>query len=118
MTNRPIMIGTVPKTEKITKQENFAKLKEVPGENIRAFGWVEYPEKLTFEDIYNYELYPRDDVEYANYMFWYKSDKNSEEAERIKRRYLDLPLEELEKWKDRDPFSNYAYLIKKNINRG
>lgn len=108
--NRPIDIGTVPDSDKIIKSESWNPSKD----NNFTFGSIEYNSELTFEQIYKFELRPKDEVEYANYMFWLKNDKDLAKAERMKNRYLDLSLEELKEWRNKDPFSNYAYLIKKN----
>ena len=111
--NRPIDIGTVPDSDKIIKSENWRPSKD----NNFTFGSVQYADNLTFDQIYKYELRPKDEVEYANYMFWLKSDKDLTKAEKTKKRYLALSLKELEEWRNRDPFSNYAYILKTNMKK-
>jgi hypothetical protein len=37
---------------------------------VRSFGWVEYPEPLTIEQCWKWELIADDPVEWAKYVFW------------------------------------------------
>jgi len=40
------------------------------GKTIYSFGWVEYPNRLSFEKIYQYELEPSDPAEFIGYKVW------------------------------------------------
>ncbi len=98
---RPIFIGTYPINGSFLDYSNFAKRQQVYHLNIMSFGYVEYSEKLSFEEIYNYELIPDNIREYVNYFFWEKSEKNIKEANRLKESYMRLSIEDLKEAKEK-----------------
>lgn len=110
LNNRPVDIGTVPRPKEIIKSENWIPSKN----NGYLYGFVVYNSKLSFQEIFRYELIPHDTVEWAKYMFWEKSDKDPIQAKKFMNMYRALSLSELESWKDRDPFAKYMLIIKKN----
>jgi len=46
--------------------------------SISAFGWVEYDEPLSFDQIYKKDLIPHDPVERAKFYLWISHDRNEE----------------------------------------
>ncbi len=103
MENRPFGIGAVPNQNKIISHENWKPNRE----NNFRFGFVEYEEKLSFEEIKNFELRPVDDIENANYYFWFKG------AEHLKNSYAEISTKELEQYARDDPFAYHMLNIKK-----
>lgn len=47
---------------------------------IHAFGWVEYPEPLTLEQAWKWELVPDDPQEWARMVFWEKAGRDADTA--------------------------------------
>lgn len=43
---------------------------------VYSFGWVEYPQPLTIEQVWKWELEPDDPPEWARYMFWNWANRN------------------------------------------
>lgn len=59
------------------------------GFTLSVFGWVQYPQPLTFEDCWKYELLPDDPIEYAHYTFWLFGERNAEEGAYHEKDYMD-----------------------------
>jgi hypothetical protein len=51
------------------------------GGKIWAFGWVEYPEPLTFETCFKWDLRPDNQIECAHYDFWIDNNRNQADAD-------------------------------------
>lgn len=72
--NRPPSIGTHPAGE--TARESWvprqdAQLEDEVGEYTRpVWGWVEYPQALTFEQVWKYDLIPAGKDELIRYNQW------------------------------------------------
>ena len=65
--NRPPSIGTHPAGE--SEREVWQPVRKTPSGRW-AHGWVEYPERLDFAEIWNYELWPADHHEFNEYRDW------------------------------------------------
>jgi len=50
------------------------------GDDVWAFGWVEYPEALDFETCFKWDLMPDEPVELAHYIFWSFASRNADDA--------------------------------------
>lgn len=108
--SRPFMIGTAPDPDKITLTENWNPSKE----NNYSYGFVEYSEKLSFENIHHYSLEPENAVEKAEYVFWKRSDYSHEKAEQLKKLYLEESIDILKENQKEDDLCFYALILKEN----
>lgn len=61
---RPPMIGGLPFGRTIQNVEAFGERRYIPEIDRMAWGWVEYAEELTPQEIFDYELimHPREDA--------------------------------------------------------
>jgi hypothetical protein len=66
--NRPPAIGTHPAGE--VARECWLPRRDIPGTERPAYGWVDYPEPLDFEQVWRYELFPADPAEVDAYWDW------------------------------------------------
>jgi hypothetical protein len=48
---------------------------------ISAFGWVEYEDKLTFDQMFKKDLIPHNPQERARYYMWVRNNRNQETAD-------------------------------------
>lgn len=104
--NRPPMYGTMEPG--YTSYHSFDYPKHVPEMMGRLeHGWVEYPEKLTCEQVWKWEYVPADKLEFYHYMAWKMADRNSKAAECMIQDYRNAPLEQLKK---AESYDNWAYL--------
>jgi hypothetical protein len=55
---------------------------------VHAFGWVEYAQPLTFDEIANWEFTPADSIEWAHYAFWLFANKDLADQEYYEADYL------------------------------
>jgi hypothetical protein len=111
--SRPIDIGTFPKKEQLIKFENFSNRKKI-STGYLAFGVLEYPDKLSFEDINRFELIPEDLNEYVDYFFWDKYDKDKTKANKSKDRYMRENIETLKEYRNQDTFAGLILLLREN----
>lgn len=66
--NRPPSIGTHPTGE--INRELWYPVQDIPGTERHAWGWVEYPEALEYEQVWKYELFPHGDAAIDAYFDW------------------------------------------------
>jgi len=100
--NRPPGIATHPKGE--TRRQVWFPSRPMPGQvDRRVLGWVEYPEPLTHEQIWKWELAPADMGEQAEHVFWLDG-RYDDDPEWLKKDYLAQPIDDLKRayteWKD------------------
>ena len=111
--NRPPDIGRFPK-ENVINYESWIPRKKIDTfPRGLYFGKVKYSKKLTFKQIYDYELIPKNKTEYAKYSFWEKCGKNTTDAKKTEERYKKLNINELKEWESRDHFAYYTLLLLK-----
>ena len=55
---------------------------------LRSFGWVEYTEPLTVEQVWKWEFIPDDQTEYAKYVFWEYAGRNQDDADALIEDYV------------------------------
>jgi hypothetical protein len=108
---RPLSIGTYPKGNVVDLISWIPKKKLNKFPYMEVFGYVLYDKKLSFKQIYKYELIPAEKVEYGKYMFWERSDRNLEQANKFEKMYKEMSIDELEKWKNRDHYAYFTLLI-------
>lgn len=73
----------------------------LPGtEFLHCFGWVEYPEPLTFHTLWRWDLLPADPVEYARYAFFLYADRDPDRAAFYQKEYVQTAeeLPDLKSW--------------------
>jgi len=58
-------------------------------------GWITYPKRLTFEQIWRFDLSPADFREYAWYTLWQAADKSLVGAVHLYKEWRDLGRERL-----------------------
>lgn len=58
------------------------------GRQIDAFGWVEYPEPLSMEQIWRFDLEPNDPAETAHLFFWLQANRDDDHARALEDDYL------------------------------
>lgn len=58
------------------------------GSTIKAFGWVEYPEPLSLEQVWKFDLSPDDIVERVHQVFYVKADRDEKLAEELELEWL------------------------------
>ena len=93
---RPPGIGCQP--DGWTTFEIWVPTRERDGRHY--FGWVEYPEPLPPEKIWEYELRAADDVEHAEYVFWHWERKDG--CKGLRAEYLAAARPLLERMAPRD----------------
>ncbi len=110
--NRPLYIGTYPNNN-IIKINNYPVKENINVDflNCKVFGYIIYNKKLSFKQIYNFELIPSNKKEYGMYMIWSKENKNIKNMKKIISMYKKMDINEIKKWKDRDPYAYYILLI-------
>lgn len=61
---RPPMIGGIPNSKLLVDAKAFTERRYVPEIDRMAWGWIEYEEELTLEEVADYELImkPREDA--------------------------------------------------------
>jgi hypothetical protein len=112
--NRPPGIGCQP--DGFTAQEGGLPKDYWPasdGEMIHAFGWVEYPEPLTFYQSWRTDLIADDPVERANCAIWAYMNRDEKEAAWITQSYQELSTDELEEEAPRDFMARAILTIRK-----
>lgn len=57
-TQRPVMIGGYPKSQKVLEIKNFDSKRYVKDIGRTAWGWIEYDQPLSEKDAADYELVP------------------------------------------------------------
>jgi hypothetical protein len=115
--NRPPDIGTIPTG--FSKKEAWDHKKEIPKfEKQKAHGWAEYTHKLTNKEISKFNLIPENKREWANFMFWFKNDKDPEKAKRMKEMYLQETITNLKEVSNQDPLARFALILKKENGKG
>ena len=53
---RPPMIGGIPNSVNLVNAEAFEERRYIPEVDCMAWGWVEYDQPLTLDEIFDYEL--------------------------------------------------------------
>ena len=101
MTSRPPGIGCQP--DGWIERETWLPAHEVDGRYF--LGRVVYPERLSPEQVYRYELWPEDEVERAKLIF-------AREPEWIREDYMAQEVEFLEELADRDQLAWAALVLK------
>ena len=48
---------------------------QVSGDAFYAHGWVEYPQPLTFDSAWRFDLFPADEDEREKYREWYEENR-------------------------------------------
>ena len=56
-------------------KEFWTPCKDIPGTEIHAHGWVEYPRPLPFEKAWQFDLIPADELEWNDYREWYEKNR-------------------------------------------
>lgn len=86
--NRFPAIGTHPAGEQIDERYTFSPAAPIPEHPERvALGLVGYLRKLSFDDLFRYDLLPADPLHAAYYAFWRFAERNQAEYERLLAEY-------------------------------
>ena len=88
--SRPPGIGCQP--DGFANREYWRPKQEIPGTERTAHGWVEYPEKLTAEQVEHWSFWIADVLERAEYVFAGK--------DWLRENYLSQPIEKLREYAD------------------
>ena len=114
--NRPLGLGCFPKNINLLNVINWNNKQPIlDNKNRLAFGYVEYNQMLSFEDIYKYELTPANKLEYSKYMFFIQCKRNYIEVEKMMDRLSKYTIEELkESINMGDKYSLYYIMIQEN----
>ena len=59
-----------------TQYKSFIPMDKYPGTQIMCFGWVDYPEPLTWKQVWDYELGILGKVENIAYQLWNCNNKD------------------------------------------
>lgn len=121
--NRPRGIGCQPHGV-VEKSEIWMPKRDLPTEaqhlkyNPTSFGWIDYEEGLTPEEIWRYELHPHDEIECILYRFWLDARDSSDDPDDWNRiadgevaKYMELARNEQDRatgLKMRDPHMEMA----------
>jgi hypothetical protein len=113
MRNRPPGIGCQPDGFLWDETETWIPMREHPYPprhlvGLRFLGKAVYPQALTFEQIWQYELWPEDPLEWAEYTFW----REGEDGAWLRKDYLEQSVEFLQEQAKRDHKAVAALIIK------
>jgi len=114
---RPFGIGCQPDGWIVDKDFNQAvevwqPKRVIPeGQGRTAHGWIEYPEPLTFDQIWRFDLFPADPVAEARYSLWVLCDRDAAEAQIMLDDYLSQGDDWLKDHADRDLYAQIALTI-------
>lgn len=118
--NRPFDIGCqpdgynmIPDTKHpeilVPDKEDYYPAKEYTlpsGYSGSFYGWINYSEPLTFNEIWKYDLMPEDSVTWAHYQFWITASCNEKDA----RLELDFYMSELRTIKAKIGFVDFEWI--------
>lgn len=58
------------------------------GHPVYAFGWVEYEQPLTSQQVWKWDFRPDDATEDAHYYFWHEAERDEEAAASLEQDYI------------------------------